>query len=254
MTKLKTLIIEDEEASRITLTNYLTKYCPDVELIGEATNILDGHKLITRKKPQLVFLDIEMPYGNAFDLLEKFESIDFQIIFVTAFSDYALRALNLSACKYLLKPLNIDQLVEAVEDVKRIDEKNNLLRSSNLLLENLSIENIQQKKIALPLLDGFEVVTLKDIVQCNANDNLTQFIMVDGAKKTVCRTLKFYEELLSEFNFLRIHKSHVINLNYVKNYKKSSGGEITLTNGVTLSLSASRKEAFLEKFKYFLQS
>ncbi|MBL4625259.1 MAG: response regulator transcription factor [Flavobacteriales bacterium] len=248
MTKLTTIIIEDEEASRLTLRNYINKYCPTVELVGEAANIKDGYKLIMSTSPQLVFLDVEMPYGNAFDLLEKFETPGFETIFVTAFSEYALEALNLSASRYLLKPVNIDQLVEAVEAVgEQIDNKQSV-RTSSILLENLAIENKQLKKTVLPMLDGFEVVVLKYIVRCQANDNLTNIHLSDGTKRTVCRTLKFYEGVLSEYDFVRVHKSHIVNINCVKQYKKGRGGEVILSDGTELPVSPTRKEVFLKQF------
>ncbi len=172
MSKISAIIVEDEEASRLTLRNYVTKYCPEIELIGEASNVQDAYALIQSKGPQLVFLDVEMPYGNAFDLLEKFEAPVFETIFVTAFSQYALEALNLSASRYLLKPVNIEQLVEAVNAVEKIITNKQTIHTSSILLENLAIENKQLKKMVLPMLDGFEVVRLKDIVRCKANDNL----------------------------------------------------------------------------------
>jgi len=248
MTKLTAILVEDEEASRITLRNYLQKYCPTIELLGEATNINEGFDLIRKHKPQIVFLDVEMPYGNAFDLLEKFDSLDFEIIFVTAFSKYALEALNLSASHYLLKPVNIDQLVEAVDKVSQQIKLKSNFKTSNILLENLAIENKQLKKMVLPMLDGFEVVILKNIVRCDANDNLTDLYLSDGTRRTVCRTLKFYENVLSDYDFVRVHKSHIININYVKEYKKGKGGEVILTTGDVVRVSPTRKSEFLKKF------
>ncbi len=249
MSKLRAIIVEDEEASRVTLRNYLHKYCPLVEVIGEAENIQQGHHQITSKRPNLVFLDVEMPFGNAFDLLEKFDSIDFEIIFVTAFSQYALEAINLSASNYLLKPLDIEKLIEAVNKVSDSISQKNQIQTSNILLENLNIENKQLKKVVLPLLDGFEVVILKDIMRCEANDNLTVFHLTDGSKKTVCRTLKFYEDVLKDYDFARIHKSHLININSVKQYKKGKGGTVILNDAKELPVSVLRKESFLEQFK-----
>ena len=248
MTKIKAILVEDEEASRITLRNYLDKYCPNVDLLGEAENINEGYTLIKSIKPQLVFLDVEMPFGNAFDLLEKFDSLDFEVVFVTAFSKYALDALNLSASNYLLKPLSIDQLITAVDKVEKQIADKSSIKTSNILLENLAIENRQLKKMVLPMLDGFEVVVLKDIVKCEANDNLTDLYFEDGSKRTVCRTLKFYEETLTEYDFIRVHKSHIVNINYVKQYKKGKGGEVILSDGSYVRLSPSRKKAFLDKF------
>ncbi len=248
MEQISAIIVEDEEASRITLRNFLNDYCPNVEVLGEAANIKEGYTLINRHQPDLVFLDVEMPFGNAFDLLEKFEQIDFETVFVTAFSKYALEALNLSASNYLLKPVDIDQLIDAVQKVsERITDKASI-KSSSILLENLSIENKQLKKMVLPMMDGFEVVVLKDIIWCDANDNLTDLYLSDGSKRTVCKTLKYYEEILKEYDFIRVHKSHIINVNYVKKYKKGKGGEVILTNDKVVSISASRKQDFLQRF------
>ena len=245
---LTALIVEDEAASRITLSNYLSKYCPNVSVIGEAENINEAYQFIKSKSPDLVFLDVEMPFGNAFDLLEKFESIDFEVVFVTAFSKYAIDAIQLSASNYLLKPLSIDDLITAVEKVTANVANKQQLRSSSILLENLNIENKQLKKLVLPVMDGFEVVVLKDVVWCEANDNLTVFHLIDGTKKTVCKTLKFYKEALSNYDFIRVHKSYIININYVKKYKKGKGGQVTLTNDKVINVSVNRKQSFLSLF------
>lgn len=248
MTKITAIIVEDEEASVIALQNYLMKYCPNVTVLGAANNIEKGYQLINQKNPDLVFLDVEMPFGNAFDLLEKFEDISFETIFVTAYSEYAMDALNLSACSYLLKPISIDGLTESIEKVtERISNKEDV-RSTSVLIENLAIENRQLKKIVLPMLDGFEVVVLKDIVRCQANDNLTDVYLNDGSKRTICRTLKHYEQVLSDHDFVRIHKSHIVNINCVKQYKKGKGGYVTLTDGNMVDVSPARKEVFLNKF------
>lgn len=246
---LKAIIIDDEEASRTTLRNFLKNYCPKVELLSEAKNINEGFQLIQKSAPDLVFLDIEMPFGNAFDLLEKFETIPFETIFVTAFSQYALQAIHLSACSYLLKPVNIDDLIDAVKKVEQNLHQKNSIRTANILLENLSIENKQLKKIVLPTFEGFDVVTIKEIIRCEANDNLTDVHLSNGKKKTVCKTLKYFEDLLTEFDFYRTHKSHLINLNFVSSYHKGKGGEIILSNGITVPLSIAKKEGFVFRFK-----
>jgi len=248
--KIKAVIIEDEAASRLTLRNYLLKYCPQIELLGEAANIKEGYDLIQKTQPQLVFLDIEMPFGNAFDLLDKYTEIPFETIFVTAFSNYALQAINLSSCSYLLKPVDIDELIIAVDKLEENLVQQSGFKTANILLENLSIENKQLKKIVLPTMEGFDVVKLKDIVRCKANDNLTDFYLADGKKKTVCKTLKFFEEALTEFDFLRVHKSHIVNINYVDSYQKGKTGEIKLNNGISVPLSSSRKDSFMLKFTF----
>ncbi len=245
---MKAIIIEDEAASRLTLRNYLKEYCPQVDLIAEADNIKIGAEIIKKHKPQLVFLDIEMPFGNAFDLLDQYDTIPFETIFVTAFSNYAIQAINLSSCSYLLKPVDIDELIEAVKKVEETITQQSTFKTANILMENLSIENKQLKKIVLPTMEGFDVIQLKDIIHCKANDNLTDFYLNNGRKKTVCKTLKFFEEALTDFDFLRVHKSHLININFVESYQKGKVGDIKLTNGSTVPLSAKKKELFIKKF------
>lgn len=245
---MKAIIIEDEAASRLTLRNYLKKYCSNVELIAEADNIKTGSEIIKKYHPDLVFLDIEMPFGNAFDLLDHYDTIPFETIFVTAFSNYALQAINLSSCSYLLKPVDINELIEAVKKVEETINRQSTFKTANILLENLSIENKQLKKIVLPTMEGFDVIQLKDIIHCQANDNLTDFYLKNGNKKTVCKTLKFFEDALSDFDFLRVHKSHLININYVESYHKGKVGDIKLSNGSVVPLSLKKKELFVNKF------
>lgn len=246
--KLKALIIDDEEASRLTIKNYLTKYCPNVEILGEADGVKSGVEKIESLKPDLVFLDVEMPYGNGFDLLEQVSEITFETIFVTAFSHYAVKAFNFSAAHYILKPIDIDELVEAVERVEELKKENSGYSHTNVLLENLKMEGKQLQKVVLPMIDGFEVVKVKDIIRCKANDNFTDFYLADGSRRMICRTLKFYDQVLSEFDFVRVHKSHLVNINYVKKYLKGKGGQIEMQDGSFVDVSASKKQNFLSKF------
>lgn len=247
--KLKALIVEDEQASREILKGYLEKYCEDVELCGMADSVKPALQLIQSQKPDLVFLDIEMPFGNGFDLLDQLEEIDFDIIFTTAFSDYALQAIQVSASHYLLKPINIDELIEAVNQVKENRQKENKYLNTKILVENVKLENQQLHKIVLPTLEGFEVVGVKDIIHCTAEDNFTSFKLGDGSKKLICRSLKYYQQLLQDFGFIRIHKSHLINKNYVSRYRKGKGGTVIMTNGDEVEVSVSRKKEFLQAFE-----
>lgn len=249
MEHIKTLIIEDEEASRETLRNYLGKYCPQVQIIEECKNIIEGKAAIEQHHPQLVFLDVEMPFGNAFDLIEQLDAIDFKIIFVTAYSHYAMKALNYSASYYILKPIDIEELENAV---KKIEEE--LLKTTQeevqlqtkILLENL--QNSNNKKVVLPTLEGFEVVDMGEIVRMEANDNFTNFYLKSGGKKVICRTLKFYEDILKDSGFMRIHRSHIVNMNYITSYKKGKGGQVELIDGSVVDVSSSRKDDLLKWF------
>lgn len=248
MGKLRAIIVEDEKASRETLTNYLAKYCSDVELLDAVGSVKEGLASIAKHQPDLVFLDVEMPYGNAFDLLENVGEVNFETIFVTAFSHYAMQALNSSASYYLLKPVDIDELVAAVNRVKQNREEDALPNHTRILVENIHNQHKQNHKIVMPLLDGFEVVQVKDIIRCKAEDNFTCFYLKDGSKKLICRTLKFYDELLHEFDFIRVHKSHLVNFHHITKYRKGKGGELTLSDGSMVEVAASRKKTLLEYF------
>ncbi len=247
--KLKAVIVEDELASRETLTAYLEKYCPDVDLLAEADSVKSGLEIIKKHKPDVVFLDIEMPYGNAFDLLEQIPEVDFEVVFVTAYSNYAVKALNLSASYYILKPISIDELIKAVDKIKANRNNTEISIHSKILLDNIQEVNKPNHKIVLPLLNGFEIVHVRDIIRCRANDNFTEFHLKDGSKKLISRTLKFYEELLKDFGFIRIHKSHLINFQYVTKYLKGKGGMVEMSDGSVVDVSVNRKAEFLEKFK-----
>ncbi len=226
----------------------MKKYCPQVDVKAECANIQEAQKAIQQFEPDLVFLDIEMPYGNAFDLLEQLEKIDFEVIFITAFSNYAVQALNLSAAHYILKPIDIDELILAVEKVQERLQKDADLNHAKILLDNISGLNTQQQKVVLPLIDGFKVVRLTDILYCEAQENFTCFYMRDRNKHMICRKLKFYENALSEHGFCRIHRSHLINLEYVKQYIKGKGGTVVLEDDTQLQVANSRKQEFLSRF------
>lgn len=248
---LKAVIIDDEEASRDTLKNYLLKYCPDVRVMAQADSVKAGLEAIRQHQPDILFLDVEMPHGNAFDLLEKVQDPSFETVFVTAFSHYALKALNLSAAYYILKPVEIDELINAVQKIKaHREEKGRSLEAfhTKILIENIQTANKQLHKIVLPMMDGFEVIQVKDIVRCEANDNFTDFTLCDGRKLMICRTLKFYEELLEEFDFFRIHKSHLVNVQHIRKYLKGKGGQLVMSDNSTVDVSPNKKEALMKRF------
>lgn len=242
--KLKAILVEDEEISREILKNYIAKYCPNVQLLGEASNIDEGYQLIQKHDLDLVFLDVEMPYGNAFDLLEKIENQTFETIFVTAYDHYAVDALNNQATYYLLKPISIDELIKAVAMVTEIKEKENQLENTVLTAKT----NILTGKITIPQQDGFEVIDVKDILFCKADDNYTE-IYFENKKKLVSKTLKHFQETLQQYNFARIHKSYLVNVNTIVKYKKGKGGSVLLTNGKEIMVSSSQKANLLSYFK-----
>ena len=243
--KLKAIIVEDEQASREILKNYLKKYCPNVDVLGEAENIEEGLVLIRNKDLDLVFLDVEMPYGNAFDLLEKVGDINFETIFVTAYNHYAIDALNAHASYYLMKPISIDELIKAVDYVTEIRTKEDALQDE-ILVPKTSVVN---GKITIPQQDGFEILNTADILYCKADDNYTEIYLNTSKKKLVSKTLKYFENVLTESGFARVHKSYLVNVNEVVKYVKGKGGSVVLSNGQQVMVSASKKAGLLAYFK-----
>jgi len=243
--KLNAIIVEDEETSREILRNYLKKYCPNVSLLGEAENIEEALVLIRNNELDLVFLDVEMPYGNAFDLLEKVGDHSFESVFVTAYNHYAIDALNAHASYYLMKPVSIDELIKAVDYVVEIKAKENALQDQILIPKTNKVNG----KITIPQQDGFEILDTADILYCKADDNYTEIYLNNNKKKLVSKTLKYFEEALTDSGFARIHKSYLVNVNEVIKYKKGKGGSVVLRNGKEVMVSASRKAELLSYFK-----
>ena len=242
--QLQAIIIEDEANSREILRNYLAKYCNEVKLLGEASNIKEGLDLIQKSNPDLVFLDVEMPFGNAFDLLDKIPDRTFETVFVTAYNQYAMDALNHHAAYYLMKPINIDELIKAVDYVQEVKIKENALEGQVLKANSIKAEG----KITLPQQDGFQVLEVGDIYFCKADDNYTE-IYLEHKKILVSKTLKYFEDVLKPYTFARIHKSYLVNVAEVVKYKKGKGGSVVLSNGKELSVSASKKSTLLSYFQ-----
>ncbi|MFT5167823.1 MAG: two-component system LytT family response regulator [Saprospiraceae bacterium] len=249
MTPITAIIVDDEQDSRETLRNYLAKYCPNVKLLVESANIIEARSAILKHQPQLVFLDIEMPHGNAFDLLEQWGEIDFEIIFITAFSQYAIQAFNLSAAHYLLKPVDIEELEKAVATVEELLSQKEKVSHARILLDNMAAIHAQNRKLVLPMMEGFEVVKMSEILYCEAEDNFTCFYFENGQKKLICRNLKFYENALDSFGFYRVHRSHIVNLDFVKRYIKGKGGSVVLENGKEILVSNNKKEGLIQRIK-----
>lgn len=244
--KLRSIIVEDEETSREILKNYLKKYCPNVEIVGEAANINDALELIRKQTLDLVFLDVEMPYGNAFDLLDKVGDRAFETIFVTAYNHYAIEALNAHASYYLMKPISIDELIKAVDYVVDIKTKEDALQDQVLVPKTSHNVN---GKITIPQQDGFEVISTSDILFCKADDNYTEIYLNTNKRKVVSKTLKYFEEALQDSCFARVHKSYLVNVNEVVKYVKGKGGSVILSDGKQIMVSASKKAELLSYFK-----
>jgi two-component system LytT family response regulator len=242
---MKAVIIDDEKDSREILANYLSRYCKDVTVCGFGESVSTGLEAIHKHQPDIVFLDIEMPYGNGFDLLDQVKTITFETVFVTAFDNYAIQALNQSAAYYLLKPIDIDELVKAVDKIRKERSEQNYTQHVRVLQENI---HSGSQKIMLPTMEGFEIVTINFILYCEAADNFTKFYFDNGTTLLICRTLKYFEDVLQPHRFLRIHRSYVINPDFVIRYNKGKGGFVTMKNNIELEISPGKKDEFLNLF------
>lgn len=246
------VIIDDEPKNILLLQNMLKMLCPDVKVLATETEARAGVELIREVQPQLVFLDVEMPHLNGFEVLKQLEPLSFEVIFVTAFSHYAVDAFEHQATGYITKPVNAEKLQAAVNTAtKRIEEK-----TINKNLFSLLTQNTRQEvpdKIPLSTTGGLLFVKLTDIVFCESSGNYTYFFLSDEKKIVVSRQLGEYEKLLPENSFIRIHDKYIINLSFIKEYIKGSGGEVVLENGKQLPVATRRKEEFLARFEKWLR-
>ena len=249
---LRVIIIEDEPRGRETLKNLLTEYCVDIEIAGMAGTVKEGINAIKSIHPDLVFLDIELHSGTGFEILENVDRFDFEVIFTTAFENYAIRAIKFSAIDYLLKPIDISELREAVEKVRNRREVNSRNNKLWNLVQNFSRQKDEQKIITLSTLDGFEFVEISDIMKLEANGAYTTFFIKPDRKLLVSKNLKEYETLLSDQSFMRVHNSFLINLHEVKKFVKSEGGYILMKNDAQISISQKKRDEFLERMTSIL--
>lgn len=241
---IRAVIIDDEPDSRQTVTNILQNFCKNIEVAGQAANVTTGLELIRAENPDVVFLDIQMPDGTGFDLLEKIHEINFQVIFVTAYDQYALRAIKFRAIDYILKPVDPQQLVDAVGKLREKEPGYaDINQKINILLRNRN----GLERITLPTSDGYKFVNIKDIIRCEADSNYTNFYLNSGDKVIVTRTMKEYEDSLSGLDFVRVHQSHLVNLKYIDRYIKGDGGTIIMLDGAEVEVSRRRKDEFLRR-------
>lgn len=249
MTKLNAILVDDEQDSREILANYLAKYCPDIELLEKCDGVKSALESVVRHHPDIVFLDIEMPYGNGFDFLDQVDEINFETVFVTAYDNYAIKALNQSAAYYLLKPIDIEELISAVNKIKNERTKTDYIQHSKILLENLKDQSNCPSKLMLPTFEGFEIIKTNEILYCEADNNLTRFHLTGNRKLLICRTLKHFDDILSGKQFIRIHRSHLVNLDFVIRYTKGKGGYVTMENKLELEIAPMKKGSFLKAFQ-----
>ncbi len=245
----KTLIIDDEAHARESLSKMLSLNCPDITILGTASSANEAFEKITKLKPDLIFLDVEMPNGTGFDLLTRFSKPTFKVIFVTGFDQYALNAIKFSALDYLLKPINAKELVEAVEKASNQLPNQNGLGDLKNLLSTLQNPRSRKNKLAVPTQQGLEMIEIQEIIRCEAANGYTIIHVQDGKPMLSSRDLKTYQELLEDYDFFRIHDSHLIAHFHVQKVLNEDGGVVVLTNEVKLPIARRRKSDFLDWLK-----
>lgn len=253
MFTIKTLIVDDEINNSDYLSLLLQANCEYIDVVGVSNHPIKALELIKSLKPQLIFLDVEMPGMSGFDFLQILESIDFEVIFVTAHSQYALNAFDVHAIGYLTKPVEKDKLVQAVFKAKERIEQKSIQENLFSFLQQQNEQAKTTTKLALPTQNGLQFIRPDEILHCDSNGNYTWFHLKNNTKLLVSRQLGEYEKLLPVEQFVRIHDKHIINLQYLSEYQRGSGGEVLLENGTQLPVSARRKDDLLHRFEHWVK-
>ena len=244
---IKAIIIDDEIHSIETLQWKVENYCPDVDIVDTFSDPTDGLRYLNNHKIDLLFLDIEMPVMNGFDLLQEVTNLNFDVIFTTAYDEYGIRAIKYSALDYLLKPVQVEELVEAITKFQKKHYQNVLPQQLEVLFETLKKENNSGQKIALSTKESIELVKPEDIIMCESDSNYTM-VYTPGRKKLISRTLKDFEELLKPHNFFRSHQSFLVNIDHISEYMRNDGGYLIMSNDMKVPVSRNKKEALMRLF------
>ena len=246
---INAVIVEDERKGLVNLKNMLQLHCPEVEVVGDADGVETGQTLFERSDLQidLAFLDINLRDGRVFRLLDRIKPVEFDIIFVTAYDQYAMKAFDYSSIGYILKPIDPDRLVETVARVKPRE----MARTTERLTAMQQFQDNPNsfKKLPIGAVDGMYFENISDIVRFEAEDNYTHIYLQSGRKLTASRTIKHYEDLLGNYNFYRVHKRHVINMNYMQRFVKGEGGYLIMEDGKRIDVSRRRRPAFLTRLR-----
>ncbi|MCL6267757.1 MULTISPECIES: LytR/AlgR family response regulator transcription factor [Flagellimonas] len=247
--EIRAVIVDDEERHHSVLDKMLKNFCPGILVEGNAFSIREAVPIIEEKQPHLVFLDIEMPGGNGFTIFDHFEEPPFQVIFTTAFDLYAINAIKYAALDYLLKPINIQELKNAVARAEKVLEKQSKenIEKIQALKSNIQLEDRSLTKIALRSSDGIDFVEAKDVIRVEANQVYSNFYLQNGKKILVSKPLGEFESMLESCNFFRVHKSHMVNLDHIVKYVKGKGGYVIMKDGSNVDVSVRKKEKFLKR-------
>ena len=249
---ISALLIDDDDNLRAGMKTLLNRYAPEITIIGEADSVKSGTDLLLETQPQVVFLDIHLGDGSGFDLLEEVNrkgKLNSQIVFITAHEQYAIKAFRFSALDFLLKPVDPDELGKVIGKIKNVLVKNDSVAHIDLLLENIRKKVDNFKRIALSTADGIHLFEISDIIRCESEDNYTKFYIKNNKPILISKTLKEYEDLLTEHGFERIHQSHLINLAYLKSYIKKDGGYVVMADNSNLPISQRKKDRLQEILK-----
>jgi two-component system LytT family response regulator len=242
---LKAILVDDELNSLQNLQFKIREYCPSVKIVAQTQNPEEAIRLIQLHKPDVLFLDIEMPRMSGFKMLEQINEVDFEVVFITAYNHYAINAIRISAFDYLVKPVAIEDLQQTVERLANFSIKKTRERA-NMLKQNLANPKSQEDHIAIPTNDGLEFIQIKQIIRIESSSNYSKLILQNGQHLLVTRQLKDFEELLQDYRFYRVHHSHLVNLNFIAKYIRGDGGQIAMRNGDMIDVSRRKKEVFLK--------
>lgn len=245
---IKALLVDDEPRARETLRAILERFFPEVSVLGEASGVEEAFVAITSLKPNTVFLDINMPDGTGFDLLKMFDNeMDFKVVFVTAFEEHALEAIKFSAFDYILKPINTNELRAAIEKLSTtLEESDEISVKLKAFFENVETPSQGKKKIVLKTNESIHLVPIQSIVRCEADGNYTKVLLDNQPKLLISKSLKYFEDMLQEFGFVRVHQSHLVNINHIVRVDKIDGGVLAFADGAQVPISVRKREQLLK--------
>jgi two-component system LytT family response regulator len=244
---IRAVVIDDEIMARETITEMVDLYCQEVKVIGEAENVKSGIELIKNASPDLLLLDIQLTDGTSFDILKNIKKNDFKVIFITAYEDYALKAIKFSALDYILKPIDPNELVVAIDKARESLEQRDTSVKLRALFDNMEHYG-DNKKIVLKTANNVHLISLNDIIRCQSDKNYTHFHIRNHEKVVVSKTLKEYEDILSEYKFFRAHQSHLINLSHIRRYEKADGGYLVMSDNSIVPVSFRKKDELMKAF------
>jgi len=253
MSEIKAIIVDDEQHCIDALQTMLQKKCPEVTVLAGVNSVQDAKQIIDDLRPDLVFLDVEMPHQNGFELLKLYDKVHFDVIFTTAYEQYALKAIKFNALDYLLKPFSVQELQEALRKFheRRLNKQENSTAPLEVFLQNMKTLQQTNKKIALPTINGLVFMPVQNIVRCESTGNYTKIFFTDKKQLLVSKPLKEFEELLTDVDFFRVHNSHLINLQQMESYIQGEGGFALMSDGTQVEVSRRRKADFLKKAMQF---